>query len=171
MVGLAEAEVLVVMGVSGSGKSTVGRLLAERLGAAFLEADELHAPESLAKMRAGTPLDDADRAPWLRRVAEAAGAQPGRVVVACSALRRSYRDLLRAGTGRPTAFLALEGPPALVAERLAARRGHFMPAGLLASQLATLEPLGADEPGLRLELGPAPERIVGAAIAALRDGG
>lgn len=144
---------LVVMGVSGVGKTSVARELVARTGWAFVEGDELHSQANRAKMAAGTPLDDDDRWPWLRRVAgrigdhEAAGAS---VVVTCSALRRAYRDLLR--DGHPSVrFVHLLASPELIAERLGARRAHYMPASLLASQLTTLEPLGNDEPGIGVE--------------------
>ncbi len=134
---------IVVMGVSGCGKSSVGAALAAILGLPFREGDALHPPANIAKMSAGEPLDDADRWPWLDRVA-AALAEGG--VVSCSALKRAYRARLRAGAGRPVAFVFLHGDAALLAERMGARAGHFMPPALLASQLAALEdPTG--EPG------------------------
>jgi gluconokinase len=144
------APIAVVMGVSGVGKTTIGRALARRLGWNFQEGDALHPPENVAKMRAGIPLDDADRAPWLRAVAAAIDAWRERGesgVVTCSALKRRYRDVIV--SGRPQVRLVyLTAPPALIAGRLAGRRGHFMPAGLLASQLATLEPPAPDEHAL-----------------------
>jgi gluconokinase len=139
--------IIVVAGVSGSGKSTVGRRLAARMGAEFLEGDDLHTAEAITKMRSGVPLDDADRRPWIaaveRRIDVWLGAgQAG--VVACSALRRSYRDDLR--RGRPELAIAvLTAPVAELRRRLEARRGHFMPAALLDSQIATLEPVSSDE--------------------------
>lgn len=144
--------ILLVAGVSGAGKSAVGRAVADALGWPFLEGDDLHPPANRAKMAAGQPLDDRDRAPWLARVAAWIGAQaaadrPG--VVACSALRRRYRDRLRAGAGHGRLRLVLlDPPPALLERRLAARTGHFMPPGLLDSQLATLERPDADEGAL-----------------------
>jgi gluconokinase len=141
---------IVVGGVSGSGKSSVGRRLAERLALPFCDGDDLHPPANVAKMRAGTPLDDADRRPWLLALAaligerEAAGRS---TVLTCSALRRGYRDLLR--DGHPSVrFVHLAVPLEVLRARLARRTGHFMPASLLDSQLATLEPLHPDEPGL-----------------------
>lgn len=140
---------LVVMGVSGAGKTTVGRALAAALGWPFVEGDELHPAANIARMSAGTPLTDADRAPWLAAVAAAIGDHEERavdVVVTCSALRRAYRDRLRAG--HPSVrFLHLTADAAVLRARLAHRTGHFLPATLLASQLATLEPLAPDEPG------------------------
>ena len=141
---------LVVMGVSGVGKTSVAAEIVERTGWEFVEGDDLHPEANRAKMAAGTPLDDDDRWPWLRRVAAWIGEQEaaGRnAVVTCSALKRSYRELLR--EGHPSVrFVHLLAPPDLIKSRVDARRGHFMPPSLLASQLATLEPLGTDEPGV-----------------------
>jgi gluconokinase len=124
------------MGVSGAGKTTIGQALAAALGWPFVEADELHPPANVAKMARGEPLDDADRAPWLEAVAARMRALDDGVI-ACSALRERYRDVLRV---RPDVrFILLDVPRALLEQRLAARRGHFMPPSLLPSQLATLE--------------------------------
>jgi len=141
---------VVVMGVAGCGKSTVGALLAADLRSGFLDADSLHPEANVAKMTAGIPLDDTDRAPWLAAVAAAfVGGES--LVVACSALKRAYRDLIR--TGAPdVVFVHLVGTPALLAERIGARPGHFMPPALLDSQLATLEPLEGDEAGVVLDI-------------------
>lgn len=139
---------LVVMGVSGSGKSTVAAQLAERIGLPYRDGDDLHPQSNVDKMHAGTPLDDADRWPWLDKVAEAlvAGARDtGGVVLACSALRRSYRDRLRAGTGGTVRFAFLDVGFAVIEERLKRRAHHFMPQTLLRSQFDTLERPGADE--------------------------
>jgi gluconokinase len=141
---------VVVMGVSGSGKTTVAHTLARRLGWEFAEGDEHHPPANVEKMRAGTPLTDADREPWLRGLAawiaerERSGSS---CVLTCSALRRSYRELLRQDN-ESVFFAHVDVPEAVLAERLAARTGHYMPPSLLGSQLATLEPLEDDEPGL-----------------------
>jgi len=137
----------VVMGVSGSGKSTVGRVLADRLGWEFVDGDALHPPANIAKMEAGQPLDDADRAPWLAAIAARidewlAAGTPG--VVTCSALKRRYREAIIGGR-RAVRLIYLAGSPALIACRIAGRRGHFMPASLLESQLAALEPPAAEE--------------------------
>jgi gluconokinase len=144
---------LVVMGVSGSGKTTLARALAERLGEPYAEGDALHPPANVEKMRAGRPLDDADRRPWLRAVAAWIGEQEqdGRSsVVTCSALKRSYRDLLR--DGHPSVrFVHVVTDPALLGARVQGRSGHYMPASLLDSQLATLEPLEPDEPGIEVD--------------------
>ena len=140
-------DALVVMGVSGSGKTTVGSALAQRLGWTFLDADDLHPPANIAAMAAGHPLTDAERAPWLDAVAEwVQGHRP--CVVACSALRRRYRDVLR---GDGVLFVYLEADPALLAARLGRRTGHFMPPSLLGSQLDTLEPPGPDEASVTVE--------------------
>lgn len=148
----------VVMGVSGAGKTVTGLALAARLGARFVEGDDLHPPANRAKMAGGTPLADADRWPWLDRVGAALAEGEAPVVGACSALRRAYRDRLRARVPG-LVFLLLQGPRALVAARLEARVGHFMPPGLLDSQLATLEPLGPDEGGLTVAVEGTPEAM------------
>jgi gluconokinase len=138
---------VVAMGVSGCGKSTVGRALAEARSAVFIDADDLHPPTNLERMAAGVPLDDDARAPWLDAVAAAITARTGagdEVVVACSALRRRYRDRLR--EAGPMRFVLLDAPEGVLRERLAERLDHFMPVSLLADQLATLERPGPDEP-------------------------
>ncbi|HWK43419.1 MAG TPA: gluconokinase [Stellaceae bacterium] len=148
--------ILVVMGVSAVGKTTVARGLAERLGWAFEEGDDLHPPENVAKMKSGQPLDDDDRRPWLLRIGvwiDACLAAGRSGVVTCSALRRRYRDLL--AKDRPAVrFVFLHGDHALLAGRIAHRHGHFMPTGLLDSQFATLEPPGPDENPISIEVGP-----------------
>lgn len=154
---------IVVMGVSGVGKTTVGIELARRLRIDFIDADDLHGPENIAKMSAGIPLVDDDRWPWLDRVGAVLAGDPSSVV-ACSALRRIYRDRLRATAPR-TLFVHLAAAPARVAAQAEAREDHFMPPALLRSQIATLEPLGDDEHGLTVtvDAGPAElvDRIVG----------
>lgn len=142
---------IVVMGVSGSGKSTVGAAFAQRLGVAFLDADTLHPPANIAKMAAGQPLDDQDRYPWLRRVGEWLAAHRDGGVASCSALKRSYRDQLRAHCPE-LEFLHLSGSADVIARRLANRAAHFMPVELLRSQLDTLEPLGGDESGVVVDV-------------------
>ncbi|MCM2472896.1 gluconokinase [Rhizobium sp. CG5] len=138
---------IVVMGVSGCGKSSVGAKLALRLGAPFLEGDSLHPSANVEKMAKGIPLTDDDRFPWLERIGEQlaeALARNQSIVLSCSALRKSYRDILRrAGNGR-TAFVFLDGTPELLAHRMGAREGHFMPTSLLTSQLQTLENPGGE---------------------------
>jgi gluconokinase len=168
----ADRIALVVMGVSGSGKSTVAAGIAEALGLGFVDGDGLHAPESVARMQAGTPLTDADRWPWLARIAARladADASPAGLVIACSALRRAYRDKIRAGAPG-VRFVFLDGPAELIRARMAGRSGHYMPESLLASQLATLEPPGADEPDVRrLDISETAADVIAAAVRALRD--
>jgi gluconokinase len=157
--------VVVVMGVAGSGKTTVAALLAERLGVPLAEADAFHPQVNIDKMAAGHPLTDDDRWPWLEAIAGWIRTTDGGVVT-CSALKRSYRDLLRSGSG-DVWFVHLDGTPELLAQRIGARSGHFMPAALLDSQLADLEPLGADEPGVTLDVAHSPEELVAAALRSL----
>lgn len=156
---------LVVMGVSGCGKSTVGALLGERLGVPFFDGDDFHPAANKAKMAGGVPLNDDDRAPWLARIG-AALASPegaGSCIIACSALKRSYRNLLRS-FAPDTVFIHLTGDATTLSERLSSRKHEYMPGSLLASQLATLEPLGSDEAHIAVDIleHPAPlvDRIV-----------
>lgn len=142
--------IIVVMGVSGTGKSAIGTGLGAGLGWPFAEGDAFHSTANRAKMAAGTPLIDDDRWPWLRDIAQWIAQHPAGGVVACSALRRPYRDVLRAG-GPDVRFVHLVAPAAELDRRLRTRAGHFMPASLLASQLDTLEPLMPDEPGAVLD--------------------
>ena len=145
-----DPDVVVVMGVSGSGKSTVAKGLSTVLGWEFAEGDAFHPEANVAKMRSGTPLTDEDRWPWLEAIGAWISRKESRgesAVVTCSALRRVYRDRIRA-VAPDVVFVHLHGSRELLAERAAARTDHFMPAALLDSQLATLEPLGDDEPGL-----------------------
>jgi len=158
--------VVVVMGVSGSGKTTVGTALAERLGVEYAEADAFHSEANIAKMSAGIPLTDADRAPWLRAIAEWIGEHgiTGGVVTS-SALKRRYRDVLR--DGGECWFLHLDGDRDLLTARMNTRKGHFMPASLLDSQLTDLEPLEAGEPGIVVDAADPPDTIIAAALTAL----
>lgn len=160
----------MVIGVSGSGKTTLALRLARELGAVFLEGDRYHPPENIARMKARQPLTDAMRWGWLEALGDAAAAErrAGRqVVLTCSALKRSYRDLLRDRAG-PLAILFLDGAPEQIAARLKGRRGHYMPPDLLASQIATLEPPGPDEPdAIRIPLRPAPSVVLRLALEAL----
>ncbi|MBC7392600.1 MAG: gluconokinase [Variovorax sp.] len=161
--------VLVVMGVSGCGKTTVAALLAGRLGWPFEEGDALHPPANIEKMKAGHPLDDNDRAPWLEKVADWVGERldaGGSGLITCSALKRSYRDTIdRRGSG--VVFVYLHGSYETIAARLAARHGHFMPTKLLDSQFADLQEPGADEPAIRVDVGPAPSEIADTVIKML----
>ena len=160
---------IVVMGVSGSGKTLVGRRLAERLGWRFLGADDLHPPGHVAKMRSGRPLDDADRGPWLDLVAAAIDAAVSRgepVVVACSALRRAHRQ--RLGLPRASVRLVhLTAPADVIRKRIEQRVGHFMPATLLDSQLATLEPPGPAESPIVVDVSAEPQEVLRLVEAAL----
>ncbi len=145
---------IVVMGVSGSGKTTTGTTLAGLMGWPFIEGDSFHPAANLRKMAEGIPLDDSDRAPWLQALADQIAAAEARgecLVMGCSALKRSYRDILRSGGSR-VRFLHIHGTRELLAERVNHRAGHFFPPKLLDSQLATLEPLGPDEDGAVVEL-------------------
>ena len=154
--------VLVLMGVSGCGKTTIGAALAEQLGWAFLEGDALHPPANVVKMAAATPLDDGDRWPWLHAIASRIDAwRDGGVsgVVACSALKHAYRDIL-IGPRADVRLVYLRGDRDLIAARLAARKNHFMPTGLLDSQFRTLEEPGADEHPIIVSVGGTPEAIV-----------
>jgi gluconokinase len=157
---------IVVMGVAGSGKTTVAALLAGRLGASFAEGDDFHSPANVAKMAAGHPLDDDDRWPWLRGIRDwfAKELNEGRsAVVPCSALRRSYRELLETAGGDTSGavrFVHLTGSYDLLRDRIQGRAGHFMKPEMLDSQLAALEPLQDDEPGFAIDISPRPDQIV-----------
>jgi len=161
--------VIVVMGVEGSGKTTIGSVLARRLGWPFEEGDALHPPANVARMRAGHPLTDADRRPWLEAVAawvEARLDAGENGIITCSALKRAYRDMIdRRGPG--VVFVFLRGSRELIAARLGERHGHFMPASLLDSQLADLEPPAADEPAITVDIGGPPEPIADEIVARL----
>ena len=160
---------VVVMGVSGSGKTTVARGIAEATGLVFAEADDFHPAANVEKMRSGIPLADDDRWPWLSELARwmaeqaAVGAS---TIMACSALKRAYRDVL--ASGPPSVFFVhLFGDPGLIEARISGRTGHYMPASLLGSQLATLEPLQPDETGLVIDVALPLDRIVAAAVRAV----
>jgi gluconokinase len=160
-------DLYVVMGITGSGKSTVGAALARTLGVDFVEGDDYHPLENRRRMASGIPLTDDDRAGWLQAVAtrirEAKDAGTG-LVLTCSALKRSYRDVLRAAAPE-LRFVFLKGSRGLIAERLAGRRGHFMPASLLDSQLATLEEPSFDEHAWSCDISESPQKIVDAIVA------
>jgi gluconokinase len=150
---------LVVMGVSGSGKSTVGAALAQRLRVPFADADDFHPPANIAKMSAGHPLDDRDRRPWLEAIGVWLAEHPDGGVMSCSALKRKYRDQLR-HHAHGTAFLLLDGTPEVIRKRQASRPGHFMPASLLSSQFSTLEHLAPDEHGVTIDVDQSVDAIV-----------
>jgi gluconokinase len=164
---------LVVMGVAGAGKSTISEALADALGWARAEADEFHPPANISKMSQGIALQDDDRWPWLTGIREwmSAQARSGHsTVLTCSALKRSYRALLSQAEGH-VAFIHLDGDPALLAERMREREGHFMPTTLLPSQLATLEPLDATElatGSMRLDIANSPDQLVRYVLDKLR---
>lgn len=146
-----DSPLLVTMGVSGSGKTTFGVALAERLQLPFADADDFHPPANVTKMSAGIPLDDEDRWPWLDAIGRWLAARDAGGVASCSALKRSYRDRLRERAPE-VQFVHLHGSRDLIAERQSGRTGHFMPSSLLQSQFDTLEPLAADEPGTVLDV-------------------
>jgi len=155
------------MGVSGCGKSTVGRLLAQALALPYIEGDELHPARNVARMAAGIALTDSDRQGWLQAVAQRLGEAQDGIVVSCSALKRSYRDLLRAAAPG-LRFVHLHGDPALLAARMHSRPGHYMPASLLQSQLDTLEPPGADEAPITADIAQPPAAIVAGILRRLQ---
>ncbi|MEM8592873.1 MAG: gluconokinase [Pseudomonadota bacterium] len=135
------------MGVSGCGKTSLGEALAESCGLTFIDGDDLHPKANVEKMRRGEPLTDEDRAPWLVLVGQALARAHGPAAIGCSALKRNYRDVIRAEAGAPVAFVHLHAPKDVLARRVEARKGHFMPAGLLESQFEALELMGDDELG------------------------
>ena len=158
----------VVMGVSGCGKSSVGAMLAQSLGVRFIEGDDYHSPANVAKMAAGVPLTDEDRVQWLEalqaEIRQSVEAGVG-IVLSCSSLKKRYRDVLRAGAA-DLRFAHLEGSRELIAQRMAARTGHYMPLSLLDDQLAVLEPLQADEAGLTLDIRNEPRELLAAILKA-----
>lgn len=160
---------IVVMGVSGTGKTSIAHALRDQLGWSFIEGDDLHPNENIQKMSAGIPLTDEDRAPWLARIStwiKDAHARGERTVVTCSALKRAYRDVLRE-SAPGVLFVHLTGPRETIADRMKYRQGHFMSTSLLDSQFATLEPLEADEAGVLVDISGTPEEVATAALAAL----
>ena len=154
----------IIMGVSGCGKSLIGSLFADRIGAAFLDGDSLHPRTNIAKMSRGEALTDADRAPWLDRIGQDLGAASTPIVIACSALKREYRDRIIAAAGDPVRFLFLQGSRDLLRIRMETRPGHFMPPALLDSQLATLEPPWPDENAVTVDIAMDPSDIVDALL-------
>jgi carbohydrate kinase (thermoresistant glucokinase family) len=158
---------VVVMGVASCGKTTLGEALAAHFGVLFVEGDNLHSSESVAKMSAGIPLTDEDRWPWLGRVGDALAGDAA-CVASCSALKRSYRDAIRAHAKRDVAFIHLHGTREVLAARIAGRKGHFMPASLLDSQLKTLEMPGADETSVTIDIALGPTAQLDHAIGFLK---
>ena len=160
---------VVVMGVAGCGKTTVGQALAAALGADFQDGDDLHPPANIAKMSAGLPLNDIDRAPWLDLVGAALGKASGPLLIGCSALKHAYRDRIRAAAG-DVVFIHLAGSRAVIENRMAARTGHFMPVALLDSQFAAFEPLLVDEKGIEVDIDQPFSAVVATALNELRGG-
>ena len=156
---------LVIMGVAGCGKSTVGAAVAEALGIPYRDGDDLHSTDAVEKMRNGIPLDDDDRWPWLDRIA-AAFRNEAPLIIGCSALRRAYRDRIRSGAGGEVKFVHLAGDRDLIASRMASRAGHYMPLSLLDSQFATLERPGPDE-AIEVSINQPMDTIVGQALSHL----
>ncbi|MPY77608.1 MAG: AAA family ATPase [Actinophytocola sp.] len=165
----SRAACVVVMGVSGVGKSTTAELIADTLGWPLAEADDFHPPANIDKMAAGLPLTDADRAPWLRAIRDWVSARSAAgvsVVVSCSALKRSYRDVLREADAQ-VRFVFLHAGEHMVLDRLSKRSGHFMPATLLGSQFADLEPLASDEDGVTIDPSGTPRAVAATALMRL----
>ncbi|WP_055492689.1 gluconokinase [Streptomyces sp. TP-A0356] len=166
---MSTPHVVVVMGVAGTGKTTIGPLLAARLGVPYAEGDDFHPPANIAKMSAGTPLTDEDRWPWLDAIGAWANGRAGLGgVVSSSALKRAYRDRLRA-VAPDVVFVHLTGDRTLIEDRMTHRQGHFMPTALLDSQFATLQPLEPDEAGVAVDVSGSPEEITARAMDALRN--
>jgi gluconokinase len=158
---------IIIMGVSGCGKTSVGLALADALAVTYRDGDDLHPAANVAKMGAGTPLTDKDRWPWLDRVAQTL-ADKAPVIVGCSALKRIYRDRIRAGAGGPVRFVHLSGSQALIAARMSQRTGHYMPLTLLASQFAALEPPQPDEGAVSVDIDQTLPAITAQILQALR---
>lgn len=161
----------VVMGVSGAGKTTIGTALAEALGGTYLDGDRFHPPANIEKMGQGIPLTDEDRWPWLDRVAQELARAPAPAIGGCSSLKRVYRDRLRATLGDDLLFVHLTGSYEVLTDRMKKRTGHFMPASLLDSQLATLEPPAADETAMTVDIDDTREGIVAGIVRRLAERG
>ena len=159
----------VVMGVSGCGKSSVGAALAARLAGVYVDGDDLHPPANVAKMSAGIALTDADRWPWLDKVGACLALADGTALIGCSALKRVYRDWIRAAVDEPVSFIHLAGTREIIFQRLQARRDHFMPSALLESQFAALEPPDVDERAITVNIDQPLDTIVAVIIAALKE--
>jgi gluconokinase len=164
----SDGAIYVIMGVSGCGKSLVGEAIAAALGVAFVEGDMLHPRSNVAKMAQGIPLTDDDRFPWLDQIgAQIAGAEPEGLVVSCSSLKKMYRDRLRSFAHGRVVFVFLSGPERVLAERMAARRGHFMPASLLKSQLATLEDPSKEAGVITIDVSAPPAQVITSTLEAI----
>lgn len=157
------------MGVSGCGKSSVGAALAARLAGVYVDGDDLHPPANVAKMSAGIALIDADRWPWLDKVGACLALADDTALIGCSALKRVYRDRIRAAVDKPVSFIHLAGTREIIFQRLQARRDHFMPSALLESQFAALEPPDVDERAITVNIDQPLDTIVAAIIAALEE--
>ncbi|MEP5758010.1 MAG: gluconokinase [Litoreibacter sp.] len=162
---------IIVMGVAGCGKSSVGGGVATKLNAHYLDGDDLHPPENIKKMSAGTPLDDVDRAPWLDLVGEHLSRHQTTILIGCSALKRSYRDRIRAQVTEPVIFLHLHGDRSVIEARMAARKEHFMPVKLLDSQFAALETLQDDELSVIIDINQPFEDVISDAVHGLQTSG
>lgn len=160
---------MVLMGVAGSGKSTVGEALAERMSARYYDGDDLHPKANIEKMSRGEALTDEDRWPWLTKVGETLGKAEGTLIIGCSALKRSYRDCIRKEAGSDVTFVHLAGTREVIAGRMGARTGHFMPTSLLDSQFATLEPPAADEHAVTVDIDQPLDAVVSDILRQLRD--
>ncbi len=158
----------VIMGVSGCGKSQIGQAFSKAVGARFFDGDDLHPAENIAKMSRGEPLNDEDRKPWLGKVGAQLAGSDEPVVIACSALKRFYRELIVETAGKPVTFLYLEGTREVLSERMKHRDGHFMPVALLDSQLATLEPPGPDELTVKASIDQTPDEVVAELLRGLQ---
>lgn len=160
---------IVLMGVSGCGKTTVGVALGARLGLTYLDGDDLHPPENIAKMSRSEPLDDSDRWPWLAQIGGGLASRNGGAIVGCSALKRAYRERISHEAGTPVTFVHLAGSRDLIGRRLAERSGHFMPASLLDSQFASLEPPSADEQAIIVDIDQSLDKIIAHIVHALEE--
>lgn len=157
----------IIMGVSGCGKSSFGAALSAKLGFPYVDGDDLHSPQAVEKMRAGIPLTDEDRWPWLDKVGKVLGEQAP-VIVGCSALKRVYRDRIRAAAGHSVLFIHLAGDRDVIAKRMGARQGHYMPTSLLDSQFAALEPPGQDE-AITIDIDQPLDRMIRQALPQIKD--
>ena len=158
---------VIIMGVAGCGKSSVGAGLAQALGATYEDGDDLHPQANIDKMSAGIPLDDEDRAPWLDLIGQRLKAAQSPLMIGCSALKRSYRDRIRAAAQNEIWFLHLSGTRAVIEARMSQRKGHFMPVSLLDSQFAALQPLEPDEQGQAVDINQTLVQVIAASGAAL----